>query len=201
MGGEYLPQTRGKIDGRKIGLKNDITIVQYNLNPENEIRDLKLPKPYGPSTEMQYHIGFDKGYLEGQKLRILLKNNIENNMSSDEKIACCGYLLSKQEICRTNVLEIYIQNIKYWDTSILPSEIAKTAQKFLIEKKIQRAIDEIYNYYNEHYNLKGLKEFDEIFQHIKDIRNQKKINKNFNSNKELEKLESKIQNWINHKTQ
>lgn len=118
-------------------------------------------------------------------------------MSFEERVNCCGYLLSNLEC---DQFKIYLQNLKYWDNAILPSDIVKSSQDFIAINKIQRAIDEIGNYYKRNFNLKDIMEFEKIPLQLKEIQNQKKEHKNWNSNEAFEKLVVVINSWIRCKT-
>jgi hypothetical protein len=193
MGGILHPTAKGIVIGRITGLKNSVSIVEYILSIG--VKSIEIPEYYtSPGTE--YYIGFGTGYELGQKLRIILENDNSNQMSLDKKIEYFSFLLEKQEICRENLIQPYLNNIKFWGQSNIPCSIIEDVQILLNKNKIQRAVDTLFLYYKDNFYLKSLKEFYEIHKKLKDIRKEKKLNKKYNISEELGKIKAELQSWI-----
>ncbi len=188
------PTIKGIYDGRIKGLNSSVHITQYILN--NRIKESKIPEPY-TSPGIEYYIGFGTGYELGQKIRAVLENDISSKMLLNDKIKYFTFLLEKQEICRENLTQSFLDNIKHWDEFNIPSTITNDIKVLLKEKKIQRSIDTLFSYFKNNFNLKSLVEFYKIYDRLKKIREEKKKNKEYIISKELEKVKSEIQNWIN----
>lgn len=191
--GIYHPTAQGIIDGRIIGIKNSLSMVEYIV--KNDVKSIEVPSYYAP-PQTEYFIGFGTGYEQGQKIRELLRNDMHDKLSFDEKIACFSYLLDKQKLCNVNLTRSYLENTKYWHITNIPSSTVKKAHMLLDQNKLQRAIEEIFEYYKNNFQLKSLKEFDEIVQKLKDLRQNKRVHKKTNITVRLEQIKKEVREWI-----
>ncbi|NMH87824.1 hypothetical protein [Flavivirga algicola] len=196
MGGKPFPKSIGINEGRIEGLKSPVHFDDYILI--RDIKNIECPKGYNHRLfGNQYYIGFRIGYELGQKLRSSLKNDTNSQMPLGKKIECLSFLLEIQKsTCKENQTQPYINNIKYWNESLIPVPIAKDIQALLSENKIQRAIDKLLLYYKKNFYLKSLKEFYLFDQRLKNLRKEKKTNKKYDIAKELQKLKVELQNWV-----
>lgn len=183
MGIAFHPIVQGEIDGEKDGLISDLSIFEFAQGFAFE------------KFSSDYWIGFGAGYIKGQAIRTRLKMN-DSPLSFDEKIACCQYLFSKIIICKIKS-EHYLENIQNWDNFKIDLCIAQTALRFLESRKIQRAVDEIFSFYKENFRLKALKEFDRLYQDLKNIRNEKRKLNNYDTSKAKAKIELDLYEWLN----
>ncbi len=187
------PTSKGIIDGRIIGLNNSIHITSYILNNGRE--NLKVPDYYS-SPGVEYYIGFGTGYELGQKIRKLLEQDTSSKMLLNEKIKCLTFLLEKQEICREDVTQSFLDNIKYWDEFDISLNIINEIKILLEENKIQRSVDKLFSYFKDNFRLKPLMQFYEVRNQLKKIREQKKKNKEYLISERLEKIKAEMYYWI-----
>lgn len=195
MGGMLHPTSKGILIGRLVGLNSTISITEYIIT--FGIKSIEIPEYYtSPGTE--YYIGFGTGYEEGQKLRMLLENDTSSQISLEEKITCLSFLLKKQENCRLIItIQSFLDNTKYWNEFRIATGTIDAIQALLEENKIQRAVYKLLIYLKERFYLKALMEFYEVYSNLENARSKKKDNKDYEIEKELERIKIEVQNWIN----
>ncbi|NMH89016.1 hypothetical protein [Flavivirga algicola] len=187
------PTTKGILDGRIIGLNSSVHITSYIL--KNGIKDPKTPNCY-TSNQIKYYVGFGTGYELGQKIKVLLENDTSSKIPLNEKIECFSFLLEKQEICREDLTQSFLDNIEHWEASNIPLSVIENIKTLLKENKIQRSVDTLFLHFKENFNLRPLMEFYRVYDRLKKIRQEKKNNKAYVVADELEKVKVEVQNWI-----
>ncbi|MDH7447600.1 hypothetical protein [Aquimarina sp. 2201CG14-23] len=197
MGGMLHPTAKGILDGRIKGLNNAVHITTYII--DNGKEELEIPNYY-TLPGIEYYIGFGTGYEQGQALRMVLEKDSSSQITLDEKIECLSFLLKKQETCGLIVsTESFLDNIKYWGAFKFSKTNIDELQNLLKENKVQRAVDKMLIYLKENFYLKSLIEFYQIWDRLKNIRQEKKKNKEYIITEELEKIKIEVQNWIGSK--
>lgn len=174
MGGMPFPSAQGEIDGRMNGLKSDLSIDEVSR-----------PMKYG-KFHSQYWRGFDIGYEKGQALRNDMRK-LRGALSFEEYIECCEFLFSKTQYCRTSPKE-YLDHIEHWDQFGIDSKVCQESLKFLVEHKVQRALNEIFEFYKTNFRMKALRELDILVQDLKVLRNRKKKEKEYDASEGRAKI-------------
>lgn len=192
MGGMLYSTTEGVMYGIIAGLENSEDISQHVI--KNGTDNLEIPDSYTKPVEVEYYIGYGTGYEQGQNLRKLLKNDISNPMSLEDKVSCLSFLLREQRSCRQNLTQSFVDNIKFWGIDEVPSSVKEEIQGLLQGFKVQQAVDQLISHYKKNFQLKSLKKFYSVYKKLKEIRQQKKTNKKYLITEDLEKLKKEI--WM-----
>ena len=95
----------------------------------------------------------------------------------------------------------FIENIDEWDKEEIPKEICNEVKNLLKEKKIQRAIDRIYEFNYEQFRLKSIIEYQKMTILLPQLRDKKRkgeINSEDSKRGKIE-IENHLINWIKEK--
>ncbi|NHN24326.1 hypothetical protein FIA58_001450 [Flavobacterium jejuense] len=189
--GEYIPLIKGEMEGFKIGLTSDLILWEHT-------KSLDYSKYHG-----EWLVGYGFGFQIGKNIRIQVKNNsgpknFETNIKSilflQNRIYNYGKFHDK--------LQIYLQNISNWNQILLQKETIENTKKLLSEKKLQRSLNNVYNYYKENYALVAQMHFYVLLKKLSDARHskqQKKITSEAYLNKKFE-IQNKLEDWLTNKS-
>lgn len=184
MGGFYHPICQGEIEGYKCGLKSSQTIYDH-------VKDLDFSQKY-----TEYWIGFGFGYAKGKSVRELLEKDNSCELTFEEKTDCYLYLYCRQLDCKMNLTESYLKNLTEWNKSVTPIDIVEKSVDLLNKNKIQRAIQQLFDYYKSTFQLKNLIEMDKLLQELSNLRRKKRNNNQSEEHYTPEEIRRKLQEWL-----
>ena len=185
MGGMNHPIYQGEIDGRKIGLEIDLSLFSFIRKSELDLKKFSR----------DYWIGFGAGYQEGQTIRNSFKK-MTVKLSLEEYVDCCQYLFLKTQMCNTTTQD-YFDNIENWDKLAIDDEVCQKSLKLLASEKIQKGLNEIFEFYKANFRLKAMREVDNLLEDLKKLRNKKKKEKNYDTSEDKTKIALNLKSLIN----
>lgn len=184
MGGIFHPLVQGQIDGRTKGLQVDLYLFAFIQKTDVDFTKF----------DHEYCIGFGAGYTEGQQLRNQLKK-LQGTLLFEEYIACCTYLFLKTQYCRISP-QHYLEHIDKWHRLDIDYTVAQNVFNYINDNKIQKALNEIFEFYKTDFRLKALKDFDILLQNLKNLRTQKKQDMHFDVSAGKTKIVSDLKAWL-----
>jgi hypothetical protein len=183
MGGMLDPISQGEVDGRKQGVASDAYLSWYGQQLDLE------------SRSSNYWLGFGAGYYCGQQERIILKR--ENaHLSLEQKAAFYLYLLNFSNFDDCNLATTYLENIQNWHAHQIPHKVCENALDILEAGEIQRAINEIGDYYRGNFALQARIEIDKLTQRLKNARQAKRENKDHDTTRERAAIAADLRAWV-----
>ncbi len=212
MGGWIITKEQDQIEGVKLGLTSNFSLSDLTVNSEvkdqidlgignlialeqNRVDRFKIEHKKKKSIE--FCLGFDYGFDEGRRIRLIIENTKYNGLTVQENIDYCEYLISKQGMhYREEVHNNFLQNIENWGITTLPIEICQMVLKLLDERKIQRALIETHLFYEKEFKLKGSKEIKLLIRELRAVRIKKRENSSFNTSEGKNEIEFKLRTWI-----
>lgn len=188
MSGKYIPLIRGEIYGLEIGIDTEINLWEHS-------RKLNYDE-----IEGEYLIGIGVGFTKAQQIRGILKQR-ETTLKFEEKVKLYKFLILKHAKRYAGFKEIsdnFIKHIENWGKTEVPKQIENEVYQLLKDKKIQRAIDRIYNFNYDEFRLKLITEFEEIKSMLPELREKKKKGKinSDESEKGKNEIENRLREWI-----
>ena len=191
MSGKYIPLIRGEIYGLQIGIDTELNLWEHSQKINYD------------EIEGEYLIGIGVGFTKAQQIRerIKLKNE---NLSFEDKVKYFKFLI-QTHANRYNIFEEvsnkFLENIDEWGKEEIPEEICNEVNSLLIENKIQRAIDRIYDFNYAEFRLKSIIEYEKMTILLPQLRDQKKkgeINSEESKRGKVE-IENQLRNWVKEK--
>ena len=187
MGGMYFPNIAGEIEGIKNGIATD-SIDWKSIHAKGYAKYNK-----------QWLVGYGVGFEKGQNIRTQIKGlsqpetfdtNIKAILFLQNRIYNYGKFHDK--------LQVYLQHLSNWNEIQIPKQVIENSEKFLSEKKLQRSLDNIYNYYKENYALVTQMHFYTVLKKLSDVRHskqKKKITSETYLKMKLE-IEAELKSWL-----
>jgi len=191
MSGKYIPLIQGEIYGLEIGIDSELNLWEHS-------RKLNYDELNG-----EYLIGIGVGFTKAQQIRKRLKQENEH-LSFENKIKYFKYLIQKHAKKYGNFKDIsnrFLENIDNWNKEEIPKEICDEVYLLLEQKKIQRAVNKIYDFNYEEFRLKSIIEYEEINSLLPQIRERKKkeeINSE-ESKRGKSEIANRLRKWIKEK--
>lgn len=190
MGGYYVPLIQGEMEGFKIGLTSDLMLWEHT-------RRLDYSKHEG-----EWLVGYGFGFQIGKNIRKLVKDNSEpKNVETNTK----AILFLQNRIYNYGKfhekLQVYLENISNWNQKQLQKEVVENTKKLLSEKKLQRGLNNVYDYYKEKYALVAQMHFYTLLKKLSNLRHskqQKKITSEAYLSIKFE-IQNELDDWLlNH---
>lgn len=188
MSGKYIPLIRGEIYGLEIGIDTGINLWEHS-------RKLNYDE-----IEGEYLIGIGVGFTKAQQIREILKQK-ETDLTFEEKVQLYKYLIlkhAKRYASFKKISDNFMKHIENWGKKEIPMQIENEVYQLLKDKKIQRAIDQIYNFNYDEFRLKLITEFEEIKSMLPELREKKKkgeINSDESEKGKID-IENRLREWI-----
>ena len=187
MGGYYTPLIQGEMEGFKIGLTSDLILWEHT-------RSLDYSKYEG-----EWLVGYGFGFQLGKNIRLqVIANSEPKNLDTNIK----AILFLQNRIYNYgkfhDKLQVYLQHLSNWNEIQIPKQVIENSEKFLSEKKLQRSLDNIYNYYKENYALVTQMHFYTVLKKLSDVRHskqKKKITSETYLKMKLE-IEAELKSWL-----
>lgn len=146
-----------------------------------------------------YVIGVEKSRYYRQKIILLGKK-----LSFQKNIILFKFLIDRYAYGRFDIISnSFIQNINNWHNEKISLETLNDIKALLLERRLQRTIDCLYEFYFENYCLSSMIEVYRIKSSLTELRLKKSKGIIVNSedySKEKTVIQSKLTEWINRQS-